>query len=93
MERKGKNKIHCQYIVMNILKYINIPVFILSLAFGIFAVYVTIPDNRKILVYPTHENAQILQYRDKTGTCFSVKETEVKCPENSNDISKVPAQS
>jgi len=93
MVKKEKNKIHCQYIVMNILKYINIPVFILSLAFGIFAVYVTIPENRKILVYPTHENAQILQYRDKTGTCFSVKETEVKCPENPNDISKVPAQS
>ena len=78
---------------MNLFKFINIPVFIISLAFGIFAVYITIPKNRTILVYPTHENASLIQYRDKTNTCFSVQETKVNCPENANEISKLPVQS
>ena len=78
---------------MNLFKFINIPVFIISLAFGIFALYITIPKNRTILVYPTHENASLIQYRDKTNTCFSVQETEVNCPENANEISKLPVQS
>jgi hypothetical protein len=77
---------------MNFFKFINIPVFLLSLAFGIFAVYITIPKNRKILVYPTPENVSLLQYRDKTNTCFSFKQTEVTCPKNEGEISKVPAQ-
>ena len=77
---------------MNLFKFINIPVFLLSLAFGIFAVYITIPKNRKILVYPTPENVLLLQYRDKTNTCFSFKQTEVTCPKNEGEISKIPAQ-
>ena len=78
---------------MNLFKYINIPVFLISLAFGLFAVYITMPDTRKIYVYPTPENVSLLQYKDKTDTCFSFKQTEVTCPTNENDISKVPAQS
>ena len=78
---------------MNLFKYINIPVFLISLAFGLFAVYITMPDTRKIYVYPTPENVALLQYKDKTDTCFSFKQTEVTCPNNENDISKVPVQS
>ena len=78
---------------MNLFKYINIPVFLISLAFGLYAVYITMPDTRKIYVYPTPENVALLQYKDKTDTCFSFKQTEVTCPKNENEISKVPAQS
>jgi len=78
---------------MNLLKYINIPVFIISLTLGVFFVYITTNNNRKIIVYPTHENVHLLQFRDKTNNCFTVKETEVKCPTNPNAISKIPAQS
>jgi hypothetical protein len=77
---------------MYIFKYINLYVFIVSLAFGIFAVYITAPDKRKIVVYPTHENSGILQYKDKTNSCFSIVEREVKCPANDKDIAKVPMQ-
>ena len=77
---------------LNLFKFINIPVFIISLAFGIFAVYITIPTTRKILIYPTTENIDKIQYRDKTNTCFSVQQNEVKCPANSSEISKIPAQ-
>ena len=75
------------------MKYINVPVFIISLALGIFFVYLTMPDTRKIYVYPTPENTDLLQYRDKTDSCFRFKQKEVTCPKNEADISKIPAQS
>lgn len=75
------------------MKYINVPIFLISLALGIFIVYITMPDTRKIYVYPTPENIDIMQYRDKTDSCFYFKQTEVACPKNEKDISKIPAQS
>jgi hypothetical protein len=77
----------------NIFKYINVPVFVISLAVGIFMVYVTMPNNRIIYVYPTPENVDILQYKDKSETCFQVKESEVTCPSNEKDIASIPVQS
>jgi len=76
---------------MNIIKYINVPVFILSLLFGLFAVYIFGEDKKKILVYPTHENAHVLQYKDKAGNCFSIKENNILCPKD-DEISEIPVQ-
>ena len=76
-----------------LLNYINIPVFIVSFAIGVFFVYVFMPDTRSILVYPTHENVNLLQYKDAAGNCFHLKETEVECPKSESEISKIPAQS
>ena len=78
---------------MGLFKYIRLNVFIVSLAFGLFAVYITMPDMRKIYVYPTPENVDILQYKDNTDTCFKYKQTEVECPKDSSEIAKVPIQS
>jgi hypothetical protein len=78
---------------MNLLKYINVPVLLISIVLGFLAVYITAPEKRKIIVYPTHDNAKILQYRDKTNSCFSIVEKEVKCPANDKDIAKMPMQS
>jgi len=75
------------------LKYINVPVFILSFALGVFCVYMVVPDTRSIIVYPTPENVSLLQYRDATGNCFQIKETVVDCPTDTKEISKVPPQS
>jgi hypothetical protein len=77
---------------MGFFKYVNFTVFLLSLAFGLFAVYITAPDTRKIYVYPTPENVDVLQYKDKTSTCFSFKQKEVSCPKNESEITKIPAQ-
>jgi len=75
-----------------LLKYINIPVFIISLAIGIFIVYTTLGDTRKIYVYPTPENVHLIQYRDKTNTCFGFQQKEVECPTDESKISKIMAQ-
>lgn len=77
---------------MSILKYIRIPVFIVSLAVGLLFVYIFNPDKRKIFVYPSPENVNNIQYKDSTGACFEFKQTKLKCPEKESEISKVPAQ-
>jgi len=78
---------------MKFLGYIHFPIFLISFILGLIAVHITMPDTRKIYVYPTPENVDLLQYRDKTNTCFSLKQIEVKCPANENLISKIPIQS
>jgi hypothetical protein len=77
---------------MGVFKFINFPVFLISLAIGLFAVYITMPDKRKIFVYPTPDNYDILQYRDKADACFSFSEKQVDCPKDESKISKIPAQ-
>ena len=78
---------------MGLFQYIKLNVFIISLAFGLFAVYITMPDTRKIYVYPTPENIDVLQYKDKTDTCFKFKQNEVACPKNEAEITKLPVKS
>jgi len=73
-------------------KYINFPVFILSFAFGMFAVYITMPDTRKIMVYPSPDNVDYIQYKDQAGNCFHFREKKVKCPAKESEISKTPLQ-
>ena len=50
---------------MNIMKYINVPIFIISLAIGLFIVYITMPDMRKIYVYPTPENVDKILFKEQ----------------------------
>lgn len=75
------------------LSIINIPVFLVSFAIGMFAVYITLPDNKVIKVYPSPDNYKYIQYKDKANNCFAVKETKVTCPDDSGKISKTPIQS
>jgi hypothetical protein len=76
---------------MGLLKYINIPIFIISLALGLFFVYVYQAEKRKIYVYPKPDNVDYIQYKDATGTCFNIHQSHIKCPAD-KDITKIPAQ-
>ena len=78
---------------MGVFKYINIPVFLISLLLGMAAVYLTVPDTRTVYLYPTPENVDMLQYRDKTDSCFAFEQKAVSCPKNKQEISKIPVQS
>lgn len=73
-------------------KYIDVKIFLASLAFGLFAVYITVPSEKKIFVYPNPENVDVLQYKDKSGTCFSLKQKEVMCPKDESKIEKIKMQ-
>jgi hypothetical protein len=73
-------------------KYIDIKYFLISLAIGLFFVYITFDENRKITVYPSPENADLIQYRDKADQCFEFQETPVQCPDKKEKMFKVPVQ-
>ena len=79
--------------MLNLFKYIDVYVFIISFAIGMFVVYTTFDDTRKIYVYPTPDNVDMIQYRDKTNTCFRFKQKEVQCPKDPANITKVKSQS
>uniref|UniRef100_A0A6C0HJ97 Uncharacterized protein n=1 Tax=viral metagenome TaxID=1070528 RepID=A0A6C0HJ97_9ZZZZ len=73
------------------LKYISVPIFLVSFALGIFAVYIYEPENKKIMVYPSPDNVDYIQYKDKANNCFQFKEQKVaSCPTN---VERIPIQS
>jgi hypothetical protein len=74
------------------MKFINIPVFIISLTLGIFFVYISNPRPNVIYVYPNPDNLDDIQYKDRTGACFGFESKNVECPSNEKDIRKYPIQ-
>mgnify|MGYP006187262589 CR=1 FL=1 len=74
-------------------KYIDARLFIISLALGLFFVYIYQPTPSIIYVYPTPDNVKNLQYKDKVDNCYSFDAIEVKCPDNRDEIFTVPMQS
>ena len=80
------------YLIPMLLKFVNVPVFILSLAIGLFFVYIYAPDSRTIYVYPTPDNVDMVQYKDVLGNCFYYHQERVKCPKES-EIQTIPPQS
>jgi hypothetical protein len=78
---------------MYVFKFINLPIFAISLTIGLIAVYMLNEnDKRKIYVYPTPENIDKILYRDGTNTCYEFKQKEVPCPKDRSHISKMPIQ-
>ena len=71
-------------------KFISLPVFITSLAIGLLFVYLTEPPPTVIYVYPTPDNINNVEYKDKADTCFQFESNEVNCTKNSKII---PVQS
>lgn len=78
--------------MFNPFKFINIPVFLVALALGIFAVYIVDDGARQVVVYPTPDNLEQLQYEDTLGTCFTYQQTEVACPANLENVYRIPVQ-
>ena len=77
---------------MRFFRFINFPVFLASFLLGVIVVYIYSNDNKKIYVYPTPQTVDVLQYRDKTGQCFSFKQKEVDCPQDESMLEPIPIQ-
>lgn len=72
-----------------ILKYISLPVFIISLAVGLLFVYAYGADIKTVYIYPTPENIQSILYKDSADNCYSYQAKEVTC---TSDAKSVPVQ-
>ena len=73
-------------------KYINFPVFLLSLAVGIFFVYLFQSELNVVYVYPTPDNVDKVEYKDKADNCFQFESQEVRCPSDRTKIKSIPVQ-
>jgi len=71
---------------------ISATTFLISLAIGLFIVYVYGSDMKVIYVYPSPENITKILYKDKADNCFTFEETEVECPDDPKKISVLPVQ-
>ena len=71
---------------------LNILAFMISFAIGIFFVYTTMPDKKTILIYPSPDNIDHIQYKDQADTCFQFKQMKETCPSDPSLISKTPIQ-
>ena len=74
------------------MKYIDLKVFLVSFLFGLFIVYVLMPNTSTVYVYPTPDNIDVIQYQDRADNCFAVKQQEVECPVESGRIFGIPMQ-
>ena len=72
--------------------YIDFRIFFVSLAVGLFLVYIYQPTPTVIYVYPTPDNIDKLQFKDKANNCYHFKADEIKCPKDKNTIQSIPVQ-
>ena len=53
-------------------KYISLPIFLLSFIFGLIYVYLSNPESITIYVYPTPNNLNKVEYKDRADNCFNL---------------------
>tara|TARA_Y100000992_G_C21020052_1_gene375293 strand:+ start:388 stop:624 length:237 start_codon:yes stop_codon:yes gene_type:complete len=66
--------------------YINFKYFIISLAVGLFFVYIVDVPKRVIYISPNIDNVNKIVYKDKSDSCFKYQATQVTCPSNKDKI-------
>jgi hypothetical protein len=72
--------------------YISFPVFLISLAVGLFFVYVLGPETKTVYIYPSPENVDKILFKDKADNCFQLQQQEINCPSDISLLQKVPIQ-
>jgi len=73
------------------MKYISLPIFLISFLIGIFYIYLSNPQTREIIIYPTIDNKSKFQFMDKASNCFTFNPSEIKCPMVGN-VKNIPIQ-
>ncbi len=69
-----------------IFRYLNLKWFLVSLAIGLFYIYIAEEYKTTIFIYPTPDNLNQYQFRDKTDNCFGYDLKKVECPIHVNHI-------
>ena len=72
--------------------YISLPIFFVSLAIGLFFVYILGPDTKSVYIYPSPDNIDKILFKDDANNCFKYEPEEVTCPKDESKIANVPVQ-
>ncbi len=75
-----------------ITNYIDFKILFISLAIGLFFVYINQSASTIIYVYPTPDNIKNIQYKDHIGNCFDFTAKQVNCPDDKTKIHTIPIQ-
>ena len=78
--------------MFNLFNHISLPIFLVSLSIGLFYVYISVPNPKVIYVYPTSDNIQKFQYKDRADNCFTFETKEVNCAKAKGQVKKIPVQ-
>jgi len=60
--------------------FLNVPVFLVSLAIGVFFTYVFQEPPRVVFRHPTPENIETTTFRNAQGTCYRYRMRPGTCP-------------
>ena len=71
------------------MKYISIPIFLVSFLLGLVYVFLSKPDMKVIYINPSPENCNKNVYKDKSNSCFKYNAVEVSCD---TEVSEIPIQ-
>jgi hypothetical protein len=75
-----------------IFDYISLPVFFVSLAIGLFFVYILGPDTKPVYIYPSPDNIDKILFKDDANNCFKYEPKEVICPKDDSKVENIQVQ-
>lgn len=71
---------------------VDFKIFIVALSIGLFYTYIIDDNNKIIILYPTPDNVNEYQYKDKSDNCYTYNLNEVDCPDDENKYQTVKIQ-
>jgi hypothetical protein len=72
------------------LEKINLFYFLIAFAFGILYVYISRPETKVVVKFPSPYNAGRVTYRDQAGACYKFKAEKKSCPIDKEAIRPQP---
>jgi hypothetical protein len=73
-------------------KLFSLPIFLIALAVGLLFVYLNEPQGDIIYVYPTPDNVDEIEYKDRAGNCFEFSANKIECLVDKDKIKHIPVQ-
>ena len=73
-------------------RFIDLRIFIVSLALGVLFVYLLELNTKTVHMYPSPENWEKYMIKDKSQQCYKYVQNEVSCPSDSSKLTKFPVQ-
>ena len=73
-------------------KIFNIKFFIVGIVIGFVLVLLYHISKKEVIIYPSNENKNNIQYKDNAKNCFEASIEELECPKNPANVNIIPIQ-